>query len=74
MTLSTETLTLANGTRVAMVSTRTPQQRARYMHPCRLFGVERTDRADERTEADYEQWRWACLLRNQAADDAAFYG
>ena len=67
MTLSTETLTLANGTRVAMVSTRTPQQRARYMHLCRLFGV-------ERTEADYEQWRWACLLRNQAADDAAFYG
>ena len=70
----TYTLTLSDGTLVEMTSTRTPQQRARYMHLCRPFGVERTDRAGERTEADYEQWRWACLLRNQAADDAAFYG
>ena len=31
------------------------------------------DRADERTEADDAAWRYACMLRNQAADDAALY-
>ncbi len=34
---------------------------------------EHADAADERTEADDEQWRWACMLRNQAHDDAALY-
>jgi len=24
-------------------------------------------------EPDYDRWRWACMLRNQAADDAALY-
>jgi hypothetical protein len=31
------------------------------------------DRVDERTEADDDAWRWACMLRNQAADDALLY-
>ncbi len=34
---------------------------------------EHADAADERTEADYDAWRWACMLRNQERDDAALY-
>lgn len=71
-----ETLTLADGTRVEIVSTRTPQQRARFEHLCRLFGcwdVPYT-RPDERSEADYAAAQQATAERNQARDDAAQYG
>jgi len=70
-----ETLTLSDGTRVEIVSTRTPQQQARFEHLCRLFGCWDTpDRADERSAADHAAWQAQQAERNQARDDAAMYG
>ena len=70
-----ETLTLSDGTRVEITSTRTPQQRARFEHLCRLFGCWDTpDRPDERSERDFDAAQQATAERNQARDDAAFYG
>jgi len=70
-----ETLTLSDGTRVEIVSTRTPQQRARFEHLCRLFGCWDTpDRAAVRSAADFAAWQQAAAERNQARDDAAMYG
>ena len=70
-----ETLTLSDGTRVEITSTRTPQQRARFEHLCRLFGCWDTpDRPDERSERDFDAAQAARAERNQRADDAATYG
>ena len=72
-----ETLTLSDGTRVEIVSTRTPQQRARFEHLCRLFGCWNTPHGGidhERAERDFDEWRLATAERNQARDDAALYG
>ena len=71
----TYTLTLSDGTRVEVTSTRTPQQRARYEHLCRLFGCwdTPTDAADERTAHDWQQARDMAAERAQRADDAALY-
>jgi len=61
---TTETVTIAGHTYTIVRGEQTP---AEDMEP------EHADRADERTEADDDAWRWACMLRNQAADDAALY-
>ena len=65
----TYTLTVA-GTTYTATSTGYPACRE-----CmgRIYAHSRTDEPDERTEADYDAWRYACMLRNQAADDAALY-
>lgn len=70
----TYTLTLSDGTRVEVTSTRTPQQRARYEHLCRLFGcweLKPTD--DGMTAQDWEWARAAAAERARRADDAALY-
>ena len=68
----TTTVTI-DGRAVVVVSTRSPAQMARYAHLCALLCADRTDRADERSESDDDKWRWACLQRNQAYDDALLY-
>ena len=74
MTTYVETLTLSDGTLVEMTSTRTPQQRARFEHLCRLFGCwERPELVDERTAHDWQQARDMAAERAQRADDAALY-
>lgn len=74
MTLHIETITLADGSRVEMVSTRTPQQRARYEHLCRLFGCWDCSADDGMTAADWQQARDVAVEQAQRADDARFYG
>lgn len=61
---TTETVTIDGVTYTIIRGEPTPDE---DMEP------EHDDAADERTEADNEAWRWACMLRNQAADDAALY-
>jgi len=67
--MHTYTFTVA-GTTYTATSTGTPECRE-----CmgRIYARSRTDRADERTEADYDKWMYACMLRNQERDDAALY-
>ena len=70
----TYTLTLSDGTRVEVVSTRTPQQRARYEHLCRLFGCwELKPTGDGMTAQDWQQAQTAAAERAQRADDAQTY-
>jgi hypothetical protein len=69
----TYTLTLSDGTRVEVVSTRTPQQRARYEHLCRLFGCWDVPADDSMTAQDWQQVQTAAAERAQRADDAALY-
>ena len=73
MTLHVETFTLADGTTVQAVSTRTPQQRARFMHLCKLLGCWDVPTDDGMTAQDWQQSRDAAAERAQAADDAALY-
>ena len=62
--MTIETVTIAGHTYTIIRGEQTPAENMEPYH---------ADRADERTEADYDAWRWACMLRNQAADDAALY-
>ena len=71
----TYTLTLSDGTRVEITTTRTPQQAARYKHLCQLFGCwELRPTDDGMTAQDWQQAQDAAAERAQAADDAALYG
>ena len=71
----TYTLTLSDGTRVEITTTRAPQQAARYKHLCQLFGCwELRPTDDGMTAADWQQAQDAAAERAQAADDAALYG
>ena len=62
--MTTEIVTIAGHTYTIIRGEPTPAEDMEPYH---------ADRADERTEADYDAWRYACMLRNQAADDAAMY-
>ena len=74
MTLHTETFTLSDGTRVTITSTRTPQQRARFVHLCKLFGCwELKPTGDGMTAQDWQAAQTAAAERAQRADDAALY-
>jgi hypothetical protein len=66
----TYTVTVS-GTTYTATSTGTPE-----CHECmgRIYAHSRRDRADERTAADWQQAQAARAERNQAADDARFYG
>lgn len=73
--MHTYTLTLSDGTRVEITTTRTPQQRARYKHLCQLFGCwELRPTGDGMTAADWQQAQDAAAERAQRADDAVTYG
>ena len=70
----TYTLTLSDGTRVEITTTRTPQQAARYKHLCQLFGCwELRPTGDGMTAADWQQSQDAAAERAQAQDDAVTY-
>ena len=74
MTLHTETFALSDGTTVEITCTRTPQQRARYVHLCKLFGCwELKPTGDGMTAQDWQAVREAAAERAQTADDAALY-
>ncbi len=73
MTLYVETFTLADGTVVHTVSTRTPQERARFEHLCRLKGCWDVPTPDGMTAQDWQQAHDAAAERAQQRDDAATY-
>jgi len=73
MTLYVETFTLRDGTTVQAVSTRTPQQRARFEHLCKLFGCWDVPAGDSMTAQDWQQAQTAAAERAQRADDAQTY-
>ena len=70
----TYALTLSDGVRVEITTTRTPQQAARYKHLCRLFGCwELRPTDDGMTAQDWQQAQAAAAERNQTADDRLLY-
>ena len=73
MTLHVETFTLRDGSTVEITSTRTPQQRARFVHLCKLFGCWDVPTGDGMTAQDWQQAQTAAAERAQRADDAQTY-